>query len=240
MQVVAVLALGAASGLAYNSMRPEGQVDLDRQYFGAKVNAQRAAQGDPRTTSSSSTTAKDPAATGAGETIPPAGANTPEVGTTPDATSKPPIETTDGGTEPPANGGSENASSESTPPVDPPPPPADGLQRMALIDAQDMVGQEGIAVFVDARKRADYDAGHIPGAVYLSHYESSNLIDDLRPTLEQAFFIIVYCNGGQCEDSKSLAFDLISVYGFAHENVYVFEGGMEEWTQAGLTVEKSE
>ena len=34
--------------------------------------------------------------------------------------------------------------------------------------------------------------------------------------------------------------DLVGVYGFLNENVYVFEGGMDEWKAAGLPVVKGE
>jgi len=112
-----------------------------------------------------------------------------------------------------------------------------GLQEMGLADCEGFLGED-IAVFVDARKRDDYESGHIPGAVHLGYNTVAEQIDDLRPQLEQAFFIIVYCNGGNCEDSINLALDLISVYGLMQENVYVFEGGIEEWTENGLSLTK--
>ena len=108
---------------------------------------------------------------------------------------------------------------------------------MGLADCEGFLGED-IAVFVDARKRDDYESGHIPGAVHLGYNTVAEQIDDLRPQLEQAFFIIVYCNGGNCEDSINLALDLISVYGLMQENVYVFEGGIEEWTENGLSLTK--
>ena len=117
-------------------------------------------------------------------------------------------------------------------------PPDDGIQRLSFEDvrdhfltAEDELSSTGesIVAFVDARVRDQYEDGHIPGALWLYHYESESLVDDLRPQLEMAFFIIVYCNGGDCEDSIHLAADLGSLYGLPPENVYVYEGGFNEW-----------
>ncbi|MHC4936831.1 MAG: rhodanese-like domain-containing protein [Planctomycetota bacterium] len=218
LQILVLLALGVGSGAIYNGLRSEGGVELGRQYFSAKVH--RLAPEAPRSTGGS----ESPEAA-----VDPAASSTDPESTGPESTS--PESTNPKVTDPavpepgPAGGSGEEA------------PPEDGLQRMTIADCESMLPERGVAVFVDARKREDYDRGHIPGALHLSHYDSSNLIDGIRDQLEQAFFIIVYCNGGNCEDSINLAFDLISVYGFLHENVYVFEGGMEEWTAAGLAVE---
>ena len=122
--------------------------------------------------------------------------------------------------------------------------PDDGIQRLTFEDvhdhfmtAEEMVGMgESIVAFVDARVRDQYEEGHIPGALWLYHYESGDLIDALRPQLEMAFFIIVYCNGGDCEDSLYLAADLGSLYGLPPENIYVYEGGLNEWKERDMPV----
>ena len=125
------------------------------------------------------------------------------------------------------------------------PTPDDGIQRLSFEEAQDnfIVGEEefestgeSIYVFVDARVRDQYEEGHIPGAAWLYHYESENLIDELRSELEMAFFIIVYCNGGDCEDSIHLATDLTSLYGLPAENIFVYEGGLNEWKEREMPV----
>lgn len=122
--------------------------------------------------------------------------------------------------------------------------PDDGIQRLSFDDvhdhfmtAEEMVGMgESIVAFVDARVRDQYEEGHIPGALWLYHYESGDLIDALRPQLEMAFFIIVYCNGGDCEDSLYLAADLGSLYGLPPENIFVYEGGFNEWKEREMPV----
>lgn len=123
--------------------------------------------------------------------------------------------------------------------------PDDGIQRLSFEEARDNfysgedefeASGESIYLFVDARDRDLYEERHIPGAVWLHHYESEQLIDELRPELEMAFFVIVYCNGGDCEDSLHLAADLSSLYGIPTENIYVFEGGLNEWVDNEMPI----
>ncbi|MDE0960848.1 MAG: rhodanese-like domain-containing protein [Planctomycetota bacterium] len=123
--------------------------------------------------------------------------------------------------------------------------PDDGIQRISFDDARDNFNSaedefgatgESIYLFIDARSRDLYEESHIPGAAWLYHYESDQLIDDLRPELEMAFFVIVYCNGGDCDDSLHLAADLSSLYGIPTENIYVYEGGLNQWVENQMPV----
>ncbi|MEO2150310.1 MAG: rhodanese-like domain-containing protein [bacterium] len=123
--------------------------------------------------------------------------------------------------------------------------PDDGIQRISFDDARDNFNSaedefeatgESIYLFVDARSSELYQESHIPGAVWLYHYESEELIEDLRPELEMAFFVIVYCNGGDCDDSLHLAADLSSLYGIPTENIYVYEGGLNQWVENQMPV----
>jgi len=120
------------------------------------------------------------------------------------------------------------------------PEPFDGIQRATIEDAEVYFEgslEDSSMVFVDARRRSDYEEGHIPGAIWLYHYQSERLFDEVREDLEQAFIIVVYCNGGDCEDSINLASDLSSLYGLPPENIFVYEGGLSEWQEAGLPVQ---
>lgn len=88
----------------------------------------------------------------------------------------------------------------------------------------------GAAVFVDARTREEYEAGHIPGALHLD-------FDDVfsNPSLARSFEtggkpIIAYCGGGDCEVSRNLAFSLIDA---GHRKVLVFMGGTAGWQAEG-------
>ncbi len=93
----------------------------------------------------------------------------------------------------------------------------------------------GAALFVDARSPEEYASGHIPGAINLP-------FDDVfkKPELAKALDakgrpIFSYCDGGDCELSRSLAFSLLDQ---GQHRVVVFTDGMEGWTGAKLDVHK--
>jgi rhodanese-related sulfurtransferase len=48
--------------------------------------------------------------------------------------------------------------------------------------------------------------------------------------------IVVYCGGPKCPQSRMAAEKLVKL---GYENVRAYEGGIEEWKAAGLTVEKA-
>ena len=49
--------------------------------------------------------------------------------------------------------------------------------------------------------------------------------------------VVIYCSGGECEDSHMLAEKLYKV-GF--DNVLVYKDGYPDWVKRGLTVAKGE
>ena len=99
--------------------------------------------------------------------------------------------------------------------------------------------EEGGIFFLDARKKARFDEGHIPGAILLDHYQQSKyLTEELIRKLRGASRIIVYCKGGECEDSRFLARDLVFTHGVAQDVIQIYEGGFDAWTAAGHPVER--
>jgi rhodanese-related sulfurtransferase len=90
---------------------------------------------------------------------------------------------------------------------------------------------DGSAIVIDARARAEFEAGHIPGA---------HLID--APAAEQvaaverlahgnkAAALVVYCNGPYCQASRRLADQLLEA-GFT--NVKRYQLGMPVWRALG-------
>ncbi len=94
--------------------------------------------------------------------------------------------------------------------------------------------------FIDARRPASFASGHIPGAHEVDPYGrmADFLPDDFVQRLRNAMYVVVYCTGGQCEDSRSVAHELFYGYRIPKEVLTVFEGGIEEWKQAGLPIEK--
>ena len=91
--------------------------------------------------------------------------------------------------------------------------------------------------FVDARRGKTFAQGHIPEAISLDHWAErdswpSGALDKLR----QASKVILYCAGGECEDSLHLATELVYRHQVPPEIIAVFEGGFAEWQAAGLEV----
>lgn len=91
-------------------------------------------------------------------------------------------------------------------------------------------------VFVDARDDAHFQAGHIPGAYQLNSYEMEKFFPTVLPVCLEATKVIVYCNGGECEDSEFAAVAL-SQAGVPLQNLFVYVGGIAEWTKNKLAVE---
>ena len=95
------------------------------------------------------------------------------------------------------------------------------------------------ALFLDARRTSIYEQGHIAGARSYSVWESD--VDDKVNALyaersdpaEQNQPIVIYCSGGDCEDSHMLAQKL---WGVQFNNVYVYKDGFPDWQQRRLPV----
>jgi rhodanese-related sulfurtransferase len=92
-------------------------------------------------------------------------------------------------------------------------------------------------VFIDARSDEDYARGHIPGAVQVDHYFIEEYLPDVVPIVEMAEHAVVYCNGGDCEDSGLVIMDLIE-QGISPSKLYLFKGGWEAWVAACMPVEE--
>jgi rhodanese-related sulfurtransferase len=88
------------------------------------------------------------------------------------------------------------------------------------------------ALVLDARRTSVYEQGHIAGARPFSVWESDiddkvrKLFDERGDPAQQAQPIVVYCSGGDCEDSHMLAQKL---WGIQFNNVYVYKDGYPDW-----------
>ena len=120
---------------------------------------------------------------------------------------------------------------------------AQGLQ---LIDSNQVVQlfrdpryEQELVVFIDARDDRHYQEGHIPGAYQFDHYRPENYLAIVLPVCQTAEQIVVYCTGGDCEDSEFAAIFLRDA-GIPKEKLFVYVGGMTDWTTNGLPVEIGE
>lgn len=96
--------------------------------------------------------------------------------------------------------------------------------------------EQELVVFVDARDDRHYQEGHIPAAYQFDHYRPENYIATVFPACQFARQIVVYCTGGDCEDSEFTAVTLGAV-GIPKDKLFVYGGGMTEWVTNGLPVE---
>lgn len=96
--------------------------------------------------------------------------------------------------------------------------------------------EQELVVFVDARNDAGYLAGHIPGAYQFDHYYPEKYLPAILPACLAAETVVVYCTGGNCEDSEFAALALMAA-GVAPERVTVFVAGIEEWRHHRMPLE---
>jgi rhodanese-related sulfurtransferase len=96
--------------------------------------------------------------------------------------------------------------------------------------------EQGLIVVVDARDDEHYQRGHIPGAYQLDYYRPEAYLPTVLTVCQTAEQIVVYCNGGDCEDSKRTAIFLRDA-GIPANKLSVYEGGITEWTGNGMSVE---
>jgi rhodanese-related sulfurtransferase len=93
-----------------------------------------------------------------------------------------------------------------------------------------------LIVFVDARDDTHYQAGHVPGAYQFDRYYPQNHLPFVLPACLNAVRIVVYCTGGTCEDSEFAALALRDA-GVLQDRLFVYTGGISEWTTNGWPVE---
>ena len=111
----------------------------------------------------------------------------------------------------------------------------EGIRIIDLEEARRIV--EGGASVIDARRKDEYDEGHIPGAMLFDYYDMGTYRDRVLAVLSNESEIMVYCSEATCEDSELLAKEL---YLLGFTKLLVFKGGFAEWSGAGLPVERGD
>jgi rhodanese-related sulfurtransferase len=111
-----------------------------------------------------------------------------------------------------------------------------GFQVVSSSEALDYYSRgESSIVFIDARNDASYAKCHIPSAIQFDYYRPDDYIEDVLDFAADAEIVIIYCNGGECEDSIQAARYLTEEIDdpLPFEIVHVFEGGIQAWFEAG-------
>ena len=119
----------------------------------------------------------------------------------------------------------------------------EGLQVIGAREATQFFGDpqyaQELIVFLDARDDHHYQEGHIPGAYQFDRYYPEKHLPTVLPACMTAVKVVVYCTGGNCEDSEFAALALKDA-GVPQERLFVYLGGMNEWAANGRPVEVGE
>ena len=103
---------------------------------------------------------------------------------------------------------------------------------------QDPRFQQDAIIFIDARPNDEhFKEGHIPRAYQFDHYHPETYLAAILPACQRAEQIVVYCNGGDCEDSEHAAISLRDSGAAAKEKLFVYPGGIKDWEASGRPVE---
>ncbi len=111
--------------------------------------------------------------------------------------------------------------------------------RGALERFRDPEYQRERIVFVDARNDRSYREGHVPGAYPFDRFHPERYLSELLPACANARSVVIYCDGGDCEESEFAALALVEA-GVPGANLLIFAGGWTEWSANGLLVEVGE
>ena len=113
------------------------------------------------------------------------------------------------------------------------PPSSAGVMR-DITSAEAWAAFQLRVPFLDARRSAEYAEGHVRGAWPAPVWEAGV---DLRLTEFEARAnpaprapLVLYCGGGECEDSHLLAKKLVAL---GYRNLLLYRGGYPDWTAQG-------
>ncbi len=92
--------------------------------------------------------------------------------------------------------------------------------------------QTGV-LFLDARRSNVYEEGHIEGARSMPVWESDisdRVLAFVNEGRNQELPVVIYCSGGDCEDSHMLAERL---FGAGFSNLLIYREGFPDWMKRG-------
>ncbi len=94
--------------------------------------------------------------------------------------------------------------------------------------------QQGGIMFLDARRKDEFEAGHVDGALLLSteHFGRGGVPATVG-VLDKTQPVVVYCGGGACDASKNL---VIMLQNFGFTRFHIMTDGFPAWQQAGHPV----
>lgn len=91
--------------------------------------------------------------------------------------------------------------------------------------------RQSFTLFVDVRPAVDYEFGHIAGAISMPYEEYEQRFPAIKPRLERAQAIVVYCKSVDC--GKSL-WTAIRLHQANLTQTRIYPEGWNEWYLSGL------
>ena len=110
---------------------------------------------------------------------------------------------------------------------------AGGFAEISIVEAVRLF-EEKSAIFADSRHLADFEAGHIQGAVHLYAADQDIWLPEFLAATDPATVIVTYCDGQDCHLAPALA-ELLFFNGF--DNVHYLKNGWTRWREGGFAVE---
>ena len=89
-------------------------------------------------------------------------------------------------------------------------------------------------ILVEALPERYFKKEHLPGAININHDQVEELTPQLLP--DKDVTIVSYCANAQCNNSAIVANKLEQL---GYRNVFKYEGGKQDWIDAGLATETS-
>ena len=88
------------------------------------------------------------------------------------------------------------------------------------------------AIWIDARPDEEFARDHVPGAVSLNEDRWNELLPKFLAVWSPEKKIVVYCSSQSCNASREVAHRLRNQAQPPMQNVFVLEGGWEEWLKS--------
>lgn len=88
------------------------------------------------------------------------------------------------------------------------------------------------AIWIDARPDEEFARDHVPGALSLNEDRWNELLPQFLAVWSPEKKIVVYCSSQSCNASREVAHRLRNQAQPPMQNVFVLEGGWEEWLKS--------
>lgn len=99
--------------------------------------------------------------------------------------------------------------------------------EMVTVDLARSWGEN--VIWVDARPENEFEQDHIPGAILLNEDRWNELLPQFLATWSPEKKVVVYCSTKSCNLATEVARKLRNQTQPPMQNVFVLQGGWEEW-----------